>query len=140
MLLKTPFGDFIRHLNKLTEDKLWQIAITNSVTAQMHDLNLQQLDKGYYSDGSDTPDYSMFTEQLKKAEGKIYQHMNFDDTGFTRSSIKYVRTKDGVKITIKDRYKLLQNYSENIIGLTNGSIEFLKDEIIENIQEAIKNY
>ena len=135
----TRFGLFVAQMAKMKPSELKKSAYNDSVLAQMADLNTDsQLDDfGVFADGSDTPDYSPYTVQIKKAEGKIFSHMNFDDTGETRKSIKY--TYEGkLNVNYSDRFGLVGRYG-NLFGLTENSIEEIKPEIIENIQDAILN-
>lgn len=140
MLMKTILGDVVRKAQKVTADKLWLKAMDDEMMRKMKILNVHdQLDKkGIYADGTDTPDYAPITVEIKRREGKIWQHMNFRDTGETVNSIKYSPIKGGVKITLKDRHNLLQNYSPEIIGLTDENKQELHEPIIENIQKEIK--
>lgn len=137
-LKDTPFYKYIERVSKLTHTQIMSKAYSENVLAQMADLNLEQLDRGVYSDNQDTPDYSPYTIEIKKAQGKIWQHMTFDDTGETRRSIRYVYRGGKLQVLINDRFNLLRNYSENIIGLTQTSIADVQDEIRENIQEQIR--
>lgn len=134
-ILDTALGEYVKRVARLTENKVKAVAYDDSVLRQMADLNNQQLTDGVYSDGSDTPDYSPYTIELKKIEGKIWQHMTFEDTGETRQSIRYVYRGGKLQVLINDRFNLLSEYSENIIGLTTNSISDVQEEILENIQE-----
>lgn len=139
MFLKdTAFGIYVDSISKLTNEKVMKKAFSQPVLDQMAELNNQQLDKGFYSDEEPTPDYAPYTIQLKKLQGKIWQHMTFDDTGKTRDSIKYTYSGGRLKVEMDDRFDLTLNpdYSPNIIGLTPNSIENVQVEILENIQEA----
>ena len=140
--MQTVIGDMIRSLNRKTANGIWLGAMTNELMRQMKSLNLDtQLDEqGVYSDGTDTPEYSPFTQEIKERQGKIYEHMNFDDTGATRRSIEYEGNILGVEIGIDDYHDVLIDYSENIIGLTEQSKESLHEDIIKNIQKEITDY
>lgn len=135
--LNTRFGAYARKMAKLSERKVMQKAYTPSVLAQMADLNTQQLDEGLFADNTDTPDYSPFTIEIKKALGQEWQFMTFYDTGETRNSIRYLVRGGKLVVTMNDQFNLMDEYSENIIGLTPNSIEDVKDEIIEEIQSQM---
>lgn len=135
--LNTKLGALAKNISKSKEKDYEKEAFNQSVLNQMADLNNEQLDEGVYADGTDTPDYAPYTIEIKKAQGKIWQHMNFKDTGETRESITYIFSNGKLTIRMNDMFNLLQNYSVEIIGLTSESIDFLKPEIIENIQEKI---
>lgn len=136
--LNTRLGVYLNRVRKETVNSIMRHAYNERVLAQMEDLNTKQLDDGLYSDGKDTPDYSPYTRGIKRAEGKIFQYMTFEDTGETRKSIKYTYTGGKLKVSIEDYHNLLTTYSQNIIGLTMDSISNIQDEIIENIQEKFK--
>lgn len=140
MLMDTVIGTMLRHFKSLNATNLWESAVNDNVTAQMYDLNQDQLDDGLFSDGTDTPEYAPVTRIIKQRQGKKSEFMNFHDTGYTRSTIDFEPNKDGVMVDMVDRYDLLGGYSENIIGLTDESKDYLRDEIIENIQEKIAGY
>lgn len=137
--MQTVIGQLVRNAKKVTADKLWMKSMDDELMRKMKILNVHdQLDKkGVYSDGKDTPDYSPITIEMKKRENKLYSHMNFNDTGETRASIKYSPIKGGIEITLTDYHDLLTNYSPNIIGLTDENKESLHPTIIENIQNQI---
>lgn len=135
--LSTRFGAYAKKMAKLTEKKVMQTAYTPSVLAQMADLNNQQLDEGLYADGRDTPDYSPFTIEIKRAKGQEWRFMTFYDTGETRNSIRYLVRNGKLVVTMNDRFNLMDEYSQNIIGLTANSIADVKDEIIEEIQSQM---
>lgn len=137
MFKDTRIGDFARKGASLTINEVEQEAYSDSVLTQMGDLNEKQLDEGTYSDGTSTPDYAPYTIELKKLEDKIWQHMTFDDTGRTRDSIKYSFSGGRLSVYMEDRFGLIQQYSQNIVGLTDKSIDFLKPEILENIIDFI---
>lgn len=132
--LSTRLGNLAKDNAKLTKDKVLRQAFDKSVLNQMADLNVEQLNQGIYSDGSDTPDYSPVTIELKKSAGQTWEYMTFKDTGQFHSSIMFGYGK-GLKVFANDRYNLLEIYSPFILGLTGASIEDIKDEVIENIQQ-----
>ena len=133
----TALGAFLKRVSSLNEDTVKRNAYTDSVLDQMVDLNLQQLDDGLYSDGTDTPDYSPSTSQIKRSQNKQSEYMNFDDTGKTRDSIEY-RFDGRLTAYMDDEHNLLNEYSKNILGLTPQSISDVQEEIKENIIEQFK--
>jgi len=133
----TALGEFLKRVSSLNEDIVKRNAYTDSVLDQMVDLNLQQLDDGLYSDGTDTPDYAPSTSQIKRSQNKQSEYMNFDDTGKTRDSIEY-RFDGRLTAYMDDEHNLLNEYSKNILGLTPQSISDVQEEIKENIIEQFK--
>lgn len=137
--LGTRLGIFVKAMAETKPSALKKEAYNDSVLDQMTDLNVEyQLDElGVFADGTDVPDYSPFTVQMKRAEGKRFDHMNFDDTGETRKSITY--TYNGkLSVNYTDRFGLVAKYGQ-VFGLTMESIDEIQPEIIENIQDAILN-
>lgn len=135
--MNTVLGSYLKKVTRLTEQSVKQNAYSQSVLDQMADLNNEQLDDGLYADGKDTPDYSPFTVQLKKAKGQQSEFMNFKDTGQTRESIEYLYNGN-LRAVMNDRFDLLTDYSRSILGLTQQSISDVQEEIKENIREQFK--
>lgn len=136
-VLNTLLGSFAKEISSLKVIDFEVAAYNDSVLTQMVDLNIDtQLDElGVFSDGSKTPDYSPYTIEMKKSEGKLYSHMNFDDTGETRESIDYIFDGE-LKVQYEDRFDLVGERGE-VFGLTDDSIDYLKPEITENLQDFI---
>ena len=135
--LATRLGQFAKSISALSVEDIEREAYNDGVLATMADLNTEyQLDElGVFADGTDTPDYSPYTIDIKKAQNKLYSHMNFDDTGETRSSITYIY--DGnLRVEFNDRFELQSKYG-NVFGLTSQSIEEIQPEITENIRDFI---
>lgn len=137
MLKDTVLGELISNLASITERDLIENAFNDSVLAQMYDLNQEQLDKGLFSDGSKTGEYAPYTIQIKQLRGQTWQYMTFFDTGYTRSTIEYQLGSSGIDIDMDDRHDLLEDYSINILGLTDNSINYINEEITENIIDFI---
>lgn len=135
--LSTRLGVFAQSIAGLQVDEIEVQAYNDSVLSQMADLNTEyQLDElGVFADGTETGEYSPYTAQIKRSENKLYSHMNFDDTGETRSSITYIY--DGnLRVEFNDRFELQSKYG-NLFGLTSQSIEIIQPEIMENIRDFI---
>lgn len=127
---------------KLSVQSIEESAYNDRVLAQMADLNTetQLQEKGVFADGSDTPEYSPITVELKKLKNQRYDHMTFKDTGETLSSVRYIYNSGKLYVNWNDIHNLQSIYGnekKRIIGLTGESINEIKDEIIENIQEKI---
>lgn len=137
MLSKTRLGEFVSSMANVKVLEVEKSAYNDSVLVQMADLNTKfQLDElGVFSDGTDTPDYSPFTIEMKKIENKLYSHMNFDDTGETRSSINYSFNGE-LRVDYQDRHNLESKYGP-VFGLAPKSIEEIQPEITENIIDFI---
>ena len=135
--LSGRLGVFAQSIADLQVDEIEVQAYNDSVLDQMADLNTEyQLDElGVFSDGTETGEYSPYTVQIKRSENKLYSHMNFDDTGETRSSITYIY--DGnLRVEFNDRFNLQSKYGD-VFGLTSQSIEIIQPEIMENIRDFI---
>lgn len=137
-ILDTRLGTFAKAMAKLSVSEIETEGYNRSVLDQMADLNTEsQLDElGVFADGSPTPDYAPFTVQMKIAEGKQYDHMNFKDTGEMHSSVVYIFDGINLRADWLDRYNLADNYGQ-IVGLTPQSIGYIQPEITQNIRDFI---
>ena len=137
-ILDTRLGTFAKAMANLSVSEIEAEGYNDSVLVQMADLNTKsQLDElGVFADGSPTPDYAYLTVQMKKAEGKRFDHMNFDDTGETRESITYIFDGMNLRVDWNDRFDLADNYGQ-IVGLTPQSIGYIQPEISQNIRQFI---
>ena len=135
--LSGRLGVFAQSIADLQVDEIEVQAYNDSVLDQMAELNTEyQLDVlGVFADGTETGEYSPYTVEMKQAENKLYSHMNFDDTGETRSSITYIYDGE-LRVEFNDRFKLQSKYG-NVFGLTSESIEIKQPEITENIRNFI---
>lgn len=137
-LMDTRLGKFVDAMANAKVETIEKIAFNDSVLDQMADLNteVQLMEQGVYADGTDTPEYSPVTIELKQAKGQPYDHMTFRDTGETHSSIEYSFNNGELVANWEDDYELEENYKA-FVGLTPESMDELKPEIAENIREYI---
>jgi hypothetical protein len=138
-LINTRLGKFLKAVSTLSVRDVENEAYNKNVLDQMSDLNTdeQLYNQGVLADGTSTPDYSPVTISYKRAENKRYDHMTFKDTGEMYNSVNYYFNGQ-LKVSWVDRYDLEENYGQ-LIGLTKDSIDFIKPEIAENIQDLIKS-
>lgn len=141
-LVDTLVGNFVSRITSNNVFDFEKKAYNDAVLATMADLNVesQLQDKGVFADGSDTPEYSPMTIEFKKIKSQRYDHMTFKDSGDTLSSVKYIYNSGNLYANWNDEHNLQDTYGtkqKRIIGLTNESINEIKEEIIENIQEEI---
>lgn len=134
----TRLGKFVNAMASAKVLDIEKEAYNESVLAGMADLNteVQLMEQGVFADGTDTPDYSPFTIEIKQAKGQPYDHMTFRDTGETHSSIEYSFNNGELVANWEDKYELQENYGE-IVGLTSQSIKEIQPEITENIRDFI---
>ena len=137
-LMSTRLGKFVDAMASATVLDIEKEAYNESVLAQMADLNteVQLMEQGVFADGTDTPDYSPFTIEIKQAKRQPYDHMTFRDTGETHSSIEYSFNNGELVANWEDEYELEENYND-FVGLTQESMDELKPEIAENIRDYI---
>ena len=141
-LIDTLVGSFVRNITSHSVSFFEKKAYNDWVLATMADLNTesQLQERGVFADGSDTPEYSPMTIEFKKIKSQRYDHMTFRDSGETLWSVKYIYNSGKLYATWNDEYNLQETHgtdTKRIIGLTNESINEIKDEIIENIKEEI---
>ena len=135
--MDTRLGKFVNAMVNSTVLDIEKEAYNESVLDQMADLNteVQLMEQGVYADGTDTPEYSPFTIEIKQSKGQPYDHMTFRDTGETHSSIEYSFNGE-IVANWEDRFELQENYND-FVGLTPESMDELKPEIAENIRDYI---
>lgn len=90
----------------------------------------QLYDKGVRSDGIDiTPFYSRNTLNIKAEKGQIVDHVTLKDTGaFYRSFQIFLNSNNDFQITadtLKGSTDLLKKYGQDVLGLTEQSLELL---------------
>jgi hypothetical protein len=81
-------------------------------------------------------DYAPITKDLKLSEGLPIDRITlYQDGGFYRS-FEFVNRKDGFILqadTIKEGEDLRERWGDDIIGLTDGSIQELNKEILSEV-------
>lgn len=114
--------------------------------AEIVDLVFQEqlYEKGVMTDGSDTPEYTPFTEQYKSnappGHDRKTDHMTFKDEGGFYSGGYLVVRRKSFSVDSKDskRDELVNTYGD-MLGLTKESLEFtIKEYFKPAIQEAAK--
>src|SRR5690554_1258052 len=117
-LMNTRLGKFVNAMANATVLDIEKEAYNDGVLATMADLNteVQLMEQGVFADGTDTPDYSPFTIEIKQGKGQPYDHMTFRDTGETHSSIEYSFNGE-IVANWDDRFELQENYGD-LVGLT----------------------
>jgi hypothetical protein len=136
----------IKNLSVL--DLVHELSETPEFTDLIIDLNTknQLYDKGIDSEGRSLGDYSANTiegtnqYQGKKQKGQRYDHITLNDTGAFYESFKvFLDSNSDFEITadtLKDTTDLIEEYGENILGLTDESLGILR----EKAKEIIINY
>lgn len=137
--LDTKLGSFVKSMIDAKVSDIKNDAYSQSVLNEMADLNTQSqlLTIGVFADGTDTPDYSPYTKQLKGIANKPFEFMTFKDTGETHKSIEYTYSGGDLEVNFEDRFELEKQYGKPIFGLTKQSISEIQPEIMENIQQSI---
>ena len=89
-------------------------------------------------------DYSPFTIQESQRKGRAKKgsdRIDLHDTGEFWESFFVKVDNNGIDIeadTIKDGEDLRDSWGENIIGLTEKSLEIVRDKILQNYQEELR--
>lgn len=138
----------LRVKNLSVLDLVHELSETPEFTDLIIDLNTknQLYDKGIDSEGRSLGDYSANTiegttqYEGKKQKGQRYDHITLNDTGAFYESFKvFLDSNSDFEITadtLKDTTDLIEEYGENILGLTEESLGILR----EKAKEIIINY
>lgn len=91
----------------------------------------QLYDKGINSKGESVGDYSLYTKAIKENSGQIFDHVTLNDTGKFYESFKvYINSQKDFVITadtIKDTSDLIVDWGREILGLTDESLNVLRE-------------
>lgn len=91
----------------------------------------QLYDRGINSKGESIGDYSLYTKAIKDEKGQIFDHVTLNDTGKFYESFKvYVNSQKDFVITadtIKDTSDLIVDWGREILGLTDESLNVLRE-------------
>lgn len=104
------------------------------------DLNIEQLEEGERSDGTSLPNYSPTSVAVY---GKQPGPMTLRDTGAFHKSIKLKANANEADLYATDQKTeyLKDTYGEEIIGLSEESLEELKEGYIKpSLLEKFKDY
>lgn len=88
----------------------------------------QLYNRGIDSMGRELGNYSTYTLLIKMDKGQRFDHVTLNDTGRFYNSFKIGKTVEGFKITaqtLKEDNDLIQVWGEDILGLTDESLEIL---------------
>lgn len=137
----------MRKFKALDTDKIAveSIEVTKEIFA---DLNVEQMNKGLRSDGSEIlPSYTDFTIDIKKMKGQPFDRVTLRDTGLFQEGLHTTVIGDRIVTTSTDPKtdKLNKKYSKSkgsIFGLNRISkAEYMRDlrpTFIHKIKEALK--
>lgn len=103
----------------------------------------QLYDKGVNSKGESIGDYSLYTKAIKDNNGQITDHVTLNDTGAFYESFKvYVNSQKDFVIsadTIKDTSDLIVDWGKEILGLTEESLNILRERAKDILIPYVKN-
>lgn len=103
----------------------------------------QLYDRGINSKGESIGDYSLYTKAIKDNNGQITDHVTLNDTGAFYESFKvYVNSQKDFVIsadTIKDTSDLIVDWGKEILGLTEESLNILRESAKEILIPYVKN-
>lgn len=130
-------------LNKIKSVDISTIAIASILETKetIGDLNIEQMNKGLRSDGSEIlPSYSDLTIQIKKEKGQPTDRVTLKDTGSFYEGVKVNISGEKIDITSTDEKtaKLNKKYSKskgNIFGLSD---KFKREYLNEKQRPSFK--
>jgi hypothetical protein len=102
------------------------------------DLNTegQLFEQGIDSLGASLGEYTDFTKAVKKAKGQRLDHITLEDTGEFYESFA-LKVQNGGFLIVADGQKedanLFERYGDEILGLTDESLQIVIDAIKEKI-------
>jgi hypothetical protein len=132
--LDTDLGKIAFNAKKLSDAIAWYTALDENTKSFILGLiKNDQLSKGIDADGDTIGLYSYWTEIIsegRKEEGTPY---NLYDTGAFYNSLRIIIS--GLSFIVegngqKDDENLFVKYGDNIVGLTNESLEKLAQELL----------
>jgi hypothetical protein len=120
------------------------VRITDENKATIEDKNVMQLQAGQDSNGDAiTPAYSEFTKRYKQSVSQPTDRVTLRDTGAFYQGITVNPMSTGFEIINKDSKwgMLTDKYGEDIIGLSEQSVEQLREEVYyPEFKKELKNY
>jgi hypothetical protein len=133
----------IEKIKRLSEDDLMK-HLSKNVSLKENIVNLNTQDqlynKGIDSNNITIGEYSNFTKDIKQRNGQRFDHITLNDTGAFYDSFKVYLTPDNDFLIysdpIKDDTNLIEEYGEDIIGLTEDNL----DKIRNNVRILTVNY
>jgi hypothetical protein len=147
-LMETALGQVINRYRTLKTDYLWRVVFSDAKFREwVLDLIRQdQLFKqGIDGDGDIIGTYSEWTEMLNPEKVAGTPFTLYDTGDFYKSFILYVYSNyievDANPIKINDKGEqenLFWKYGENIIALTNESLEKLRTEFLSRFREEVR--
>jgi len=139
----------IQKLNRLAQliksDNIWFYAVDREVKDMIIQLNTEdQLEEhGIDSLGRLLGDYSPVTVAIKKMKGQRVDHITLKDTGKFYDSWVVTVTRNEIIFDADDTtyydQPLFNVWGEDVLGLTDENMEFVKQLIYEKYIEFIEN-
>ena len=118
-----------------------QVLNKSNVKRFIIDLNHGQLQSGIDSQGESLGEYAPSTIEYKKRKGQIHTHITLKDSGDFYDSFQVVVTSTDIIIITKpvksDGTNLIEEYGEDIVGLTPENLEKLCELIALELESAI---
>lgn len=121
----TDVLDLIQNINNLKVDRLAKQSIART-SKIMADLNREQLQSGKRADNSTMPNYSAASVKIF---GKPAGPIKLYDTGAFHDSIQIDVGSDEIEFLAKDEHKLIERYTDEVLGLGDKQQEYYNEEI-----------
>lgn len=143
--------DFLKSFIKLEKTYFKTIFSREDMQDEIIRLNTheQLYERGVDSLGQDiSPDgYAQFTIDYKRETGQRFDHVTLNDTGAFYDSFAIKVGKDFFIIDadgIKDDDDLFDIYGDDVLGLTDESVDdlqlFVYDVVVEMVENLVKKY
>lgn len=145
-----PIYDVFERIERLNDDDIWFYSMNQKVKDEIVRMNTidQLYEKGIDSLGNPITglygaEYAPLTVQIKRAKGQRYDHITLRDTGKFYKSFYVLVQKDYFEINADDTSHydapLFQVYGEDVAGLTEDNKERLRELILENYINFLRN-
>lgn len=151
MILDIPILKRATSIN--LDEIMLKVFDNDKVQEYIENLNKEQLQEGIDSkgdelsyidhNGRERTGYSRVTELITKGKKKAGSHFTLFDTGDFYKSIKLMPELNGVTITanpIKEDENLFKKFGNDIIGLTQESVQLLQEFIKPIFIQEVRMY
>jgi len=132
-------------IENIDEGKIWAFSIDKEVQDEIIRMNTQDqlFEQGIDSLGRSLGDYSPFTIQIKKSKRQRVDHITLYNEGDFYNSFTVTVNEQYFEIDADDSSKydvpLFEVYGVDVLGLTEESMKYLKEMIIENYIKYLTN-
>lgn len=136
--------DIAKKAEKLDRNKVMKKVLSRKdLQLKMIEMNrnFQLFEEGIDANGRSLGVYSRRTIEIKREKGQPTNRVTLKDTGQFYMSFKFKNEATEAYITAnteKDDKDLAEVYGENILGLTDESLFYLRPEIVSDTRNVVR--